>query len=158
MNYSSMFFLGLLLLAGCSGTGKGGNQANENSVKTADSVVVLVEKSETIKEEIVRTAPAGSYTLKAKFIDFSLGDASHYGFEDETGKIWNFAGCDSKNFEFARELDDAEVNTENQGWGSNEELQGKWFELTIIEVEQEEYIDGPMVMAKVIFEAVLVRE
>ncbi|MFT5338158.1 MAG: hypothetical protein ACI9YL_002174 [Luteibaculaceae bacterium] len=148
--------LGLLFLIGCSGTGN--KNVNSAAEEPTESIVVLEEKVQEPKAEDAYVAPEGSYTLKAKFIDFELGDASHYGFEDETGKMWNFAGCDSKNFEFALELDDAEGTTFNQGWGSNAELQGKWFMLTIVEVEQPEYIDGPMVMAKVIDEALLVEE
>lgn len=82
--------------------------------------------------------------IKAKFIEFVLGDASHYTFEDEKGKMWDFGGCEADNCDFALELPEAEMNESNQGWGSNPEKVGKWFDLGYFETEQEMYIDGPV--------------
>ena len=99
-----------------------------------------------------------SFTVRAKFVRFRLGDASHYGFEDASGKFWDFSGCNSQTFDFAQELDESEANESNQGWGSNKDLQGKWFLLTVVKEEQPAYIDGPMVIATIIQEAELIVE
>jgi hypothetical protein len=92
-------------------------------------------------------------TIEAKYIDFQLGDASHYTFEDVSGNYWDFSRCNSKNFEFSRLLDEAEMNTGNQGWGSTKELQGKWFKISYSFEERPLYQDGPMGTVKTIHEA-----
>lgn len=97
-------------------------------------------------------------TTKAKYIDFNLGDATHYSFEDEEGKSWEFNGHESTDFEFAIELDVDEINETNQGWGPNKELLNKWFELTVEKREQQLYIDGPTTTALVIVKATQIKK
>ena len=115
-------------------------------------------------DPIKQTSPSESNTepqpkqfeIKAQFNEFSLGDASHHVFSDETGTVMDFAQCIPQNCNFGILLPEEEVSESNQGWGSNKELIGKWFLLTYEEREQELYIDGPMGMVMVItkFEAV----
>jgi hypothetical protein len=113
----------------------------------------------------VATAPAADTTaaaapsngqvmsLTAKFVDFELGDASHYSFEDKTGKTWDFGRCEDKSLDFAKELPESEANETNQGWASNKDLQGKWFDLKYVVKQEEMYIDGPVGDVMVIVEA-----
>ena len=96
--------------------------------------------------------------VKAKFLDFDLGDAAHYVFELASGEDIEFGGKENIGFQFAEGLDDSEMNSQNQGWGVNKELQGKWFYITYIEREQEMYIDGPIGKVKVIIKADLVEK
>jgi hypothetical protein len=152
----NMSFLILLFLISCSGNGN--KQVEKEIISTTeastDSVAVPVDQNLEPETE----PKSESFTVKAQFIDFELGDASHYGFEDASGKHWDFRGCNSKTLDFVYELDEKEANESNQGWGSNKKLQGKWFRLTIVKVEQPEYIDGPITMADIIQEAVLIED
>ena len=123
----------------------------------------VLQKNIPVSEEAIDTmemisdqeANVETYTVNARFVEFVLGDAEHYKFEDESGKMWDFSGCETVNFDFTRELDENEADESNQGWGSNKSLQGKWFMLTYYKNEQPQYIDGPMVWANIINEAVL---
>jgi hypothetical protein len=99
------------------------------------------------------TSTNKALTLEAQFVNFSLGDVSHYTFKDKTGKLWDFAGYKDEAYKFGIELPAKQANETNQGWGSNKTLQGKWFELTYEYVEQPEYQDGPMVKVPVIVKA-----
>ena len=118
----------------------------ERSVKGQEKTEVANQSTKTSQRnavsapEIVNTEP----TIKAKFIEFSLGDASHFIFEDETGKTWDFAGSTEKTIQFSRELPVNQADETNQGWGSNQDLQGKWFTITYTQSQQELYIDGPI--------------
>jgi hypothetical protein len=114
--------------------------------------VKTIQEAELIEKE------EALLTIEAKFIDFHLGDASHYTFEDVTGNYWDFSRSNSKNFEFSRLLDEAEMNTDNQGWGSAKELQGKWFTISYSFEERPLYQDGPMGTVKTIQEAELIEK
>ena len=126
-----------------------------------DSIIELLEiyrkdpQSETFT---LKAMSSETFMLKAMFVEFRLGDAEHYLFEDESGGSWDFAGCEDNDLEFARELNDNEADVTNQGWGSNEALQGKWFDLTYIKREQPQYIDGPIATVNIIHKAVLVED
>ena len=111
-----------------------------------------------VQTKAQKPAPTKTFQVKAKFLEFSLGDASHFSFTTDKGKYMDFGGCEAKNFKFSRLLPKAEMNTDNQGWGSNKELQGKWFLLTYKIVEREMYIDGPIGKVKVITKAALVKK
>ncbi len=152
--------LSLAFLFSCAGNGERKNEKGPIPItkKSTDSTQVIVDTKPNLETELKNESGNGSFTLKAKFLSFRLGDAEHYEFEDESGKYWDFAGSKNKTFYFSQELNENEADESNQGWGSNKELQGKWFLLTVIKVEQPEYIDGPMVMANIIQEAVLVEE
>ncbi|MFT6922175.1 MAG: hypothetical protein ACJA1C_001177 [Crocinitomicaceae bacterium] len=112
---------------------------------------VSIDTVQTEKEETL-------LTIEAQFIDFQLGDASHYSFVDVSGRKWNFSDCNTKNFEFERLLDSAEINDENQGWGSTKELQGKWFKISYSFDDRELYIDGPIGTVQIIQEAELIEK
>ena len=70
--------------------------------------------------------------LNAKFVSFEMGDASHFTFEDSTGKIWDFGGSEAKDTKFAMEVPQDKQNETNQGWTSNPDLKGKWFSLKYV--------------------------
>ena len=107
-------------------------------------------KKENNFEEILR--------VKAQFVDFYLGDASHYTFKKESGELIVFDACKVKNIEFAQGLAEEESNEENQGWGSNKNLKGKWFLITYIKKRPQPYIDGSIFRPKVITKAVLLTD
>ncbi|MBT8220254.1 MAG: hypothetical protein KJP00_10530 [Bacteroidia bacterium] len=147
-NLSYIFSIILLISCACNSDKTPEKEAPAPSVIVPDAVVI--EPSEDSND--------GSTSVKARFIEFYLGDTEHYIFEDEAGKRWDFAGSQSSKFEFARELDDQEANESNQGWGSNTDLQGKWFKLTYEQREQEQYIDGPIGIVEIISQAMLVEK
>jgi hypothetical protein len=124
------------------------------SPKTALEDVEYDGATDTIQTEKEETL----LTIKAQFIDFNLGDTSHYTFKDLSGNHWDFSRCNSKNFEFSRLLDEAEMNTHNQGWGSTKELQGKWFKISYSLEERPLYQDGPMGTVQIIQEAELMEK
>ncbi len=113
----------------------------------------LAKEITPVQANTQKPAPTKTFQVKAKFLEFSLGDASHFSFTTDKGKPMDFGGCEAKNVKFSRLLPKAEMNTDNQGWGSNKELQGKWFLLTYKIVEREMYIDGPIGKVKVITKA-----
>ena len=145
------------------------NSPSSSATKTSQaedttSIETPVQPQELGEESIVDSeTPTESesekdnktFKLTAKFLEFSLGDASHYIFEDEAGKRWDFGQCEAKNYIFEQELEASEINSDNQGWGSNEDLQGKWFEITYHKEEQPLYIDGPMGTVDVISKVTL---
>ena len=92
-------------------------------------------------------------TITAKFVEFTLGDASHFVFEDKSGKQWDFAANKDTHYTFEQELPEGQADESNQGWTSNQALQGKWFDLKYAFVSQPEYQDGPMASVPVILEA-----
>ena len=129
--------------------------------KRNDTIPLYVIKKvalDTTVRKIDAVSAQKEFSIRAKFIKFSLGDAEHYTFEKESGEIIDFAGCEIKNFSFGMELDASASNSDNQGWGSNSKLQGKWFKLTYFNREQHMYIDGPMATASIINKAVLDEE
>lgn len=140
-------FFALFLITGFLMSCGGSGTTTDPSI-TTDSTATT-----TVTENTTPTPDANTYTVKAKFVEFVLADASHFTFEDEKGVTVDFGGCEAKNFKFERELSEKEANSENQGWGSNTELQGKWFMLTCTKREMPEYQDGPMGMVDIILEA-----
>ena len=94
--------------------------------------------------------------VRAKFIKYEMGDASHFTFEDEKGNIWDFGGSEDKDHEFAIEIQEEKQNEQNQGWTSNPDLKGKWFNLKYIYRLQPQYQDGPISRVPVIMEAELI--
>jgi hypothetical protein len=104
----------------------------------------------------IRTAPAQkSFKVKAKFVDFEMGDVAHYLFEDEQGEIWDFTACADEDFMFGNPLPSEQRDDFNQGWTSNKVLQGRWFLLECGVEPQQLYPDGPKDLAQVIEEATL---
>jgi len=133
--------LGTMFLFACNNQPAG--EKNEAQEITDSIVAAAVETSSNKSEN----------TIEAKFIEFDLGDREHYIFEDKAGNRLDFAGCESNDFEFSKELDEKMANETNQGWGSNAKLQGKMFLLTIENKMQPEYQDGPMAEMKIIVAA-----
>jgi hypothetical protein len=146
-NLFLLLFTSSIILGSCAAK-KGTEQANLET-DDAKSLATDTVQSQTEKNFL---------TIEAQFIEFNLGDASHFNFVDRTGKNWDFADCNSTDFEFERLLETAEMNSENQGWGSNKELQSKWFKISYSLEEREQYIDGPMGTVKIIQEAELIEE
>jgi hypothetical protein len=98
------------------------------------------------------------YAVRAKFIDFWLGDTEHILFEKESGEMIDFGGSMPFDFGMELDIDDPASNSDNQGWVADPEIQGKWFQLTYFNREQPHYIDGPMGTASIINKAVLEKE
>ena len=123
----------------------------KDSVKKQEEIKTTADSSKTITE----TKPAAdssknSMQVTAQFVDFSLGDASHFIFKDKAGKSWDFGGNEDSTYKFGVELPKNKTNDSNQGWGSNTALQGKWFNITYTYKDQPEYQDGPMAKVAVI--------
>lgn len=107
-----------------------------------------VEKTE---DEVVKTDTVLS--INAKFVQFEMGDASHYKFMDANGKLWDFGGCEEKDYAFAIEVEADKQNETNQGWNTNPDLKGKWFKLKYTYRKQPLYQDGPVENVPIILEA-----
>ncbi len=125
-------------------------QTNDTLVTPADSskkIAVIKNAGDSSKENAM--------SVTAMFIDFTLGDASHFTFKDQSGKTWDFADNEDSTYKFAQELPKNKSNATNQGWGSDKTLQGKWFNIKYIYRNQPEYPDGPMAKVPVIIEAKL---
>lgn len=93
--------------------------------------------------------------VKAKFLEFELNDASHYIFKDTAGNVWDFGGCEEKDYEFAMELQSEKQNEENQGWKTNPDLKNKWFEIKYSYRNQPKYQDGLVMKVPIILNAEL---
>lgn len=96
---------------------------------------------------VARLIPTSSYSnasfeIKAKFIDFEMGDVAHYLFEDEHGEIWDFPHCFEQELTFEQSLPADKQTDFNQGWTSNKMLQGHWFLLECEVDEQPLYSKG----------------
>lgn len=96
-----------------------------------------------------------SFKVKAKFVDFEVGDVDHYLFEDEQGEIWDFTNCADEDFIFKQSLAIEQHDALNQGWASNKVLQGRWFLLECGTRQQPLYPNGPNDIAQVIEDATL---
>jgi hypothetical protein len=92
-------------------------------------------------------------TFKAKFVEYSFGDAEHIDFENEAGEVLSFGRCEAENVQFSVELPEAEINDTNQGIGANKALLGKTFELKYAAKQEPLYPDGPEGEVLVILEA-----
>ena len=150
MKNLSFLLLSIIILVSCSGKSDKSPEKKPISLPEISAAATNLESGEDPKVE--------TFSIKARFTEFHLGDAEHYLFEDESGNSWDFAGSECQKFDFARELNEKEVDESNQGWGSNIDLQGKWFKLSYVKREQPKYIDGPIVMVEIISEAVLIEK
>lgn len=140
--FSILLLTGVVFLWSC---GESDSVNSQSDSPNTDNTKLPQESSNGNQEQAPpRSVDFEEEILNAKFIEFELGDASHYIFEDEYGKAWDFAGCEGPNCDFAMELPAEEADETNQGWSSNSKLQGKWFNLSYYATERELYIDGPV--------------
>lgn len=117
----------------------------KDSAKKQDETKTTADSSKTVTEtKTAADSSKNSMKLTAQFVEFSLGDASHFIFKDQSGKSWDFSGNEDSTYKFGVELPKNKTNESNQGWGSNTVLQGKWFDITYVYRNQPEYQDGPM--------------
>lgn len=100
-------------------------------------------------------SPEEPFKVKAKFLDFEMGDVGHYLFEDERGEIWDFTTCSDDDFIFEQSLGSDERTDFNKGWSSNKLLQGRWFLLECGTRHLPLYEGGPNDIAQVIEDATL---
>lgn len=132
---SNVLLLSALLLA----------QSHSGLVTAAETA----SASKTASSAAVKTA-AKTKTITAQFVDFSFGDTSHYIFQDQAGKTWDFGGNRASGIELSRELPANEANESNQGWAANKKMVSKWFKLTYEVRTMPLYQDGPMGKVQVI--------
>lgn len=123
--------------------------------------VELVPAPSITPASAARLIPSASYSnssfeIKAKFVDFEMGDVAHYLFEDEQGEIWDFTSCLEQELEFEQLLPEEKQNDFNQGWTSNKMLQGHWFLLKCVVEEQPLYPKGSNEFTQVIKSATFI--
>jgi hypothetical protein len=133
------------VLFSCNNSTKKPDSADTKIVTPADSSKTIAENKNTAD-----TSNERPKQLKAMFVEFTLGDAQHFMFKDESGKAWDFAANEDTLSKFAVELPKNKSNETNQGWGSDKALQGKWFNLTYVNRNQPQYEGGPMINVPVI--------
>ena len=125
------------------------------SCKSSTSKKTEEPKMDTVKKIAVDTTSIKEKHVIARFDEFSLGDASHFMFTDESGAKLDFGGNEDTLYKFAEELPANKANETNQGWTSDKKLQGKLFDITYIIRTQPLYIDGPMGEVSIITKATL---
>ncbi len=125
------------------------------SCKSSTSKKTEESKMDTVKKIAVDTTSIKEKHVIARFDEFSLGDASHFMFTDESGAKLDFGGNEDTVYKFAEELPANKANETNQGWTSDKKLQGKLFDITYITRTQPLYIDGPMGEVLIITKATL---
>lgn len=125
------------------------------SCKSSTSKKTEEPKMDTVKKIAVDTTSIKEKHVIARFDEFSLGDASHFMFTDESGAKLDFGGNEDTVYKFAEELPANKANETNQGWTSDKKLQGKLFDITYITRTQPLYIDGPMGEVLIITKATL---
>ena len=136
--------LALLVFISLTFIACGGNNENDNrnTNTTRDNTTNTTSNSNSNSNY---DAPN---SFKATFVNFELGDAAHFLFEDENGERWDFGESMVTNYIFEAETAD--------GFGPNPDLQNKTFMLTYEIKEQPLYVDGPIGEVKIITGAELV--
>ncbi len=126
------------------------------SCKSSSSKKKEEPKMDTVKKIAVdTTSSVKEKHVIARFDEFSLGDASHFMFTDQSGVKMDFGGNEDTVYKFAEELPANKANETNQGWTSDKKLQGKMFDITYITRTQPLYIDGPIGEVLIITKATL---
>ena len=135
------------------------NKKQTNNLKESIPLYVIkkVALDTTFRKNDTASKPK-EFTVRAKFIEFVLGDTEHIYFEKESGEMIHFNGSLPFDFGIELDIDDPASNSDNQGWVADPEILGKWFTLKYFEREQPMYIDGPMGIASIISKAVLDEE
>jgi len=141
-----VFFIGCITATILSCNPGKGTDIKVDSTATA---IDTAKKTAEVKAPVTDS----SLQVTAKFVDYTLGDASHFSFEDKTGKEIEFGDNEDTLTKFAVELPKNKANETNQGWGSNKTLQGKWFSIKYVIKKLPQYQDGPLADIKVIVEA-----
>lgn len=144
MKLRSIVFLSLLmatLFVSCKSSSS--KKAEEPKMDTTKKIAV--DTTSSVKEKQVI----------ARFDEFSLGDALHFMFTDESGAKLDFGGNEDTVYKFAEELPANKANSTNQGWTFDKKLQGKMFAITYITRTQPLYLDGPMGEVLIITKATL---
>lgn len=130
---------------------------NDSATKQGDDKTVVATDSskpvEVNKNVATPSTKENAMSITAKFVEFSLGDISHYIFEDKAGKSWDFTDCKDTSYTFAVELPKNKTNETNQGWASEKKLQGKWFDIKYVYKDGRELTNGNMDSIAVILEA-----
>lgn len=129
---------------------------NQATIKTSDTNAEVADSSS--QKEINKEPTEETTTIEVQFVEFSFDDSEHYIFKDDQGKIWDFSSCNSEVYKFSRLLPENESNEENQGWGSNEHLIGKWFKIEYYKTIRQLYIDGPEGEVEIIHSATLIAD
>ena len=129
---------------------------NDSAIKQGDDKTVVATDSskpvEANKNVATPSTKENVMNITAKFVEFSLGDISHYIFEDKAGKSWDFTDCNDSSYKFAVELPKNKANETNQGWASEKKLQGKWFDIKYVNKDGRELTNGNMDSIAVILE------
>jgi len=129
MNRIKTFALMIMFAVALASCSNSGNKEDKNKeTPPADSVKPAPENknvADTAKKENVKN-------LTAQFQDFTLGDVAHYSFKDKAGKEWDFNAVEDTTYTFSEELPEKKSNTHNQGFTSNKNLQGKWFDIKYV--------------------------
>ncbi len=138
------------ILFSCNDAGTKTEDAGNKTNPSVDSDNIPVEKNNPAD-----AAKEKATTITAQFVEFSLGDISHYIFKDSTGKKWDFAAYEDSLFHFEIPLSKNNSNETNQGWASNIKLQGKWFVIKYIYKMLPQPPDGPLANVPVIKSAAI---
>lgn len=143
LSFTMIFAFAVLLLGnGCGSDVKQDSQSSDSPQTTRNEGENTQPEKETPPETTGDVKPMTS-KINAKFLLFEMGDAAHFVFEDEVGNPIEFAENKSEAFEFAKGLPEKEADETNQGWTSNPDLVGHWFEIEYSEDVRPLYIDGP---------------
>ena len=124
-----------------------------NNEASKEEKTITIKKDSSVQPAKTNTAADSSVSLKARFVNFEMGDAAHFLFKDEKGKSWDFADNEDTTVRFDIELPAAKANEKNQGFLSNKALEGKWFILQFVYRTEPEYPDGPVGKVPVIIKA-----
>lgn len=123
---------------------------NNSDPKKEETTAVTDSTKNVVENKNAGDSLKNTLRLTARFVDFTLGDASHFMFKDEAGKEWDFAGNNDTVYKLAVELPKKLSNEKNQGWGPDKAMQGKWFNLSYVYRTEPQYPDGPMAKVAVI--------
>ena len=124
-----------------------------NDEAPKEEKTITIKTDSTVQPAKTNTVVDSSVSLKARFVNFEMGDAAHFLFKDEKGKSWDFADNEDTMVRFDIELSAAKANEKNQGFLSNKALEGKWFILQFVYRTEPEYPDGPVGKLPVIIKA-----
>jgi hypothetical protein len=132
---------------------------NACNQKEKEKTAPAIEAKPATEPTVIKPSPVATpmqlpgNTITAKFTGFELGDVQHFSFKEVSGKDWDFTDCEEKQYEFAKELPKAKINEANQGYGPNENLLNKTFEITFEKRDGKKLTNGLMDSVYVITKA-----